>query len=177
MSKRHHPSWMDSKVLSSWPRVSCWLLSRFSRHLQIIPCLCETSDAEATPKRGTLIADADQQRVSRTVEYYGIFQSEGTSVSDSGSALMTVPGRRLVTFDPMNAHSPGRESLCALLLNRVHQIRPARLSHFRLDRPTIAKAVAELEHVQLLRQCDPVTDIQTRREVAAQHQRGFVGEV
>ena len=116
MSKRHHPSWKDSKVLSSWPRVSCWLLSRFSRHLPIILCLCETSEAAATPRRGTLISDADQQRVRTTVEHYGIFQSEGTSVSVSGSALMIVPGRRLVTFDPMNAHSQAAEPpLCFVM--------------------------------------------------------------
>jgi hypothetical protein len=45
-----------------------------------------------------------------------IFQSEGTGVPVSGSALMTVPGRRLVTFDPMNAHSQaGEPTLCFVM--------------------------------------------------------------
>lgn len=43
-----------------------------------------------------------------------IFQSEGTSVS--GSALIAVPRRRLVTFDPMNAHSQaGEPPLCFVM--------------------------------------------------------------
>jgi hypothetical protein len=43
-----------------------------------------------------------------------IFPSEGPSVS--GSALIAVPGQRLITFDPMNAHSQaGEPPLCFVM--------------------------------------------------------------
>jgi hypothetical protein len=47
-----------------------------------------------------------------------------------------------------------------LLVNRVNQIRPARLPDLGLDRPPITEAVAKLEHVQLLRERDAIADIQ-----------------
>src|SRR5437764_545878 len=65
----------------------------------------------------------------------------------------------------------------SLLLNRVHQVRPARLPHFCFDRPPITEAVTEFEHVELLRERDAIADIQAWREVATQNERGLIGEV
>src|SRR5579872_2421185 len=62
-------------------------------------------------------------------------------------------------------------------LDRVHEIGPTGLTHFRLHGPAVAEAVTQFEHVELLGECDAVAHVKSRREVSAQNERSLVGEI
>src|SRR5258708_19028063 len=76
-------------------------------------------------------------------------------------------------------HAPGaaaprvRERV-RLLLDGEDEIRAARWAHLGPHRPVIAERIAQLEGVELLGEAHAVTDVQARREVAAEDQRGLV---
>src|SRR6202030_304026 len=87
--------------------------------------------------------------------------------------------QRLREIAPPAPLRRGARTTCtaALLLYAAHQVGTACLAHLGLDGQVITEGVVQLERVELLGEADAVAHVQSRRQVAADHQGSLVGDV
>src|ERR1700756_1918823 len=77
---------------------------------------------------------------------------------------------------PLPGSSPTRRPASALLFDAVNEVRATRLAHLGPHGPVVAQAVAQFQDVQVLGEAYTIADVEARREIAAEHDRGVVGE-